>query len=90
MLSRRHRPIIFAITAIAIVWLLAVTGYVVAKNAKMTADKVRAYVESVDFSHLSAAERAKAIKQLADMLNSLSLEERQRARGDIMARWLRK
>jgi hypothetical protein len=73
--------------ALAAVWLLAVAGYLAAKDARMTADKVRAYVESVDFSRLSAADRAKAIRRLAGMLNALSLEERRRARGDIMDRW---
>ena len=43
----------------------------------MTADKVRAYAESVDLNQLSAADRARALKKLADELNALSLADRQ-------------
>jgi len=88
MLSPRQRPIVFAVAAIAVIWLVAIAGYMIAKNAKVTAEKVQTYVESVDFSRLSAADRAKAIRRLADMLNALSLEERRRARLDRTAyRW---
>ena len=57
-------------------------GYVLARNSRMTAEKVKAYAVSVDLSRLSADARAKAIRELADKLNALSLEERQRARLD--------
>ena len=67
------------------------TGYEIAKHAKVTPEKVRAYTESVDFSHLSAAERAAAIQKLAAMLNALSLEERQSLRQDRTAyKWFEK
>jgi hypothetical protein len=54
----------------------------------MTAEKVRAYMESVDLSKLSGLDRAEAIQKLADKINALSAEERQRARLErIAARW---
>ena len=46
----------------------------------MSADKVRAYVGSVNFTNLTGAARAKALKDLEDKLNSLSYQERQRLR----------
>jgi len=73
--------------AIAGIWLLAVAGYFIAKNAKVTPEKVRAYVESVDLSKLSAAERAEALRKLADMLNRLSLEERRAMRMGRSGDW---
>jgi hypothetical protein len=66
--------------ALLAIWIVAVAGYTIAKNAKATPEKVKAYIESIDFSKLSAADRAKAIRKLADMLNQLSLEDRRRAR----------
>jgi hypothetical protein len=88
MLTARQRPILVAAAALAVIWILALGGYAIAKHAKVTPEKVRAYVESVDFGHLSAAERAKALKKLAAMLNALSLEERRSLRLDSAAyRW---
>jgi len=85
MLSQRQRPFIFALVAVVLIWVAAVAGYKLVQNLKVTPEKVRAYVESVDFSHLSAAERAAALQKLAAMLNALSLEERQRLRLDRTA-----
>ena len=80
MQSQRWRPVFFCAVAVCASWLVALTGYRIAKNAKMTAEKVRAYAESVDISKLSGAARAKAIRDLEDKLNALSLEERRKAR----------
>lgn len=85
MFNQRHRPVFFAVAALVLIWLAAVAGYQIAQKVKVTPDKVRAYVASVDFSHLSGAERAAAIQKLADMLNALSLEERQSLRLDHTA-----
>ena len=79
-MSPRWQPVVFAGISLVAIWIVAVAGYTIAKNAKATPEKVKAYVESVDLSKLSAAERAKAIRKLADMLNKLSLEDRRRAR----------
>jgi hypothetical protein len=82
MLSQRQRAVVWAAVALAGIWAVALTGHWIAKNARMTAEKVAAFVASVDLSKLSAAERAKAIRDLADKINKLSYEERQRMRAD--------
>lgn len=79
-MSARWRPVVIAGIALVAIWIVTVVGYTIAKNAKATPEKVKAYVESVDFARLSEADRAKAIRKLADMLNKLSLEDRRRAR----------
>jgi hypothetical protein len=80
MLNQRWRPVFWSAVAICAIWLVALGAYQIARNAKMTAEKVKAYAESVDISKLSGEARAKAIRDLADKLNALSLEERRKAR----------
>ena len=70
------------------VWAVSFTCYSIAKNSKVTAEKVRAYAESVDLSKLSQSERQKAIQKLIDDLNALSPEERRKARLERLgSRW---
>jgi hypothetical protein len=85
MFSPRLRPIVLAVATLAVIWVVAIAGYEIAKNAKVTPEKVRAYVAAVDFSHLSAAAREAALQKLAAMLNALSLQERQGLRLDHTA-----
>ncbi|MBE0544857.1 MAG: hypothetical protein IH623_26255 [Verrucomicrobia bacterium] len=80
MLSQRQRALLWAVTGLVAIWTVAVAGYYITKNAKVTAEKVRAYVESVDLGKLNAAARAKALADLAKKINALSLEERQQLR----------
>ena len=89
MFNRQQRFIVLALTALAGIWLLAWGGHWYLENRKMTADKVRAYVESVDFAKLTGADRAQALKNLENKLNALSYEERQRLRSEhLMRDWL--
>jgi hypothetical protein len=88
MLNPRQRPILLAVMALVLIWAVAVVGYKIVQNATVTPEKVRAYSESLDFSQLSAADRAAALAKLAAMLNALSLEDRQKLRLDRTAyRW---
>lgn len=70
----------WAALGLIVIWGLSFAGYKITTNLKMTAEKVRAYMSSVDLSRLSAADRARALKALADKLNRLSREERQQLR----------
>jgi hypothetical protein len=81
--------VLFSLLAVLLIWVVALAGYFVAKNSRLTADKVRAYAESVDLSKLSGDARARAIRKLAQMLNGLSADERQKARLEGTAwKWL--
>jgi hypothetical protein len=79
-MNRKTRPILIATIAVVAIWLAAWAGYRIAQNSKMTAEKLRQYVNSIDLAKLSAADRARALRQLADKLNALSAEERRRWR----------
>jgi hypothetical protein len=85
MVSARWRPVLYCLSAALVIWLVALAGYTFAKNSKLTAEKVRAYATAVDLRKLSAEERARALKALADKINALSLEERRKARMDRQA-----
>ncbi len=85
MSGHRQRPVFLALAALALIWVVAIAGYQLVQSIKVTPDKVRAYTAGLDFSHLTAAERAAAIQRLAAMLNALSLEERQGLRLDRTA-----
>ena|SRR5579859_2378316 len=88
MLSQRWRPVLLSGLAVLVVWVVALGGYQLAKNARVTAEKVKAYVESVDLAKLSSQARAEAIRKLAAMLNALSIDERRKARLDrLSGRW---
>jgi len=88
MLSSRWRPVVYALVAVVAVWSLAALGFKIAREAKVTAEKVAAYLQATDLSKLSAADRAKALRKLADQLNALPYDERRRARLDrSTGRW---
>jgi hypothetical protein len=79
-MSPRYRILVFAGITLLGALLVTFAGFKFAANRKVTADRVRAYVESVDFAALDPARRARAIRTLADKLNALSMEERRQAR----------
>jgi hypothetical protein len=91
MLSHRWRPVIICFFAVAAIWVIAMIGVAIARNAKVTAEKVKAYAASVDLDTLKGDARAKALRKLADMLNALSIEDRRTARLDHVSRdWFEK
>jgi hypothetical protein len=82
MAGQRHRPIWVAAIALVVVWLLSWGGYVIAGKTKITPDEVRAYASSLNLNQLSAADRARALRELADKLNALTFEDRRGLRPD--------
>jgi hypothetical protein len=70
------------VAALMAVWLVTLGGYALADHFKMTAEKLRAYLQNTDFSKLSGEARAKALRDLADKINALSPEDRRQARVD--------
>jgi hypothetical protein len=82
MAGQRHRPIWIAVVALVLVWLLSWGGYVIARKTKITPDMVRAYASSLDLSKLSAADRARALRELADKYNALTFDDRRGLRPD--------
>lgn len=88
MLNSRHRVIVWAAIALTAIWAVALGGWWISSRLKVTPEKVTAFVEGTDLGKLSATDRARAIQRLADMLNKLTLDERQRLRLDRTAyRW---
>lgn len=89
MLHPRQRPVVWALACLALLWAIAIGGYMVAKNQRATAEKLRAYLKSVDLNKLSGEARARALRDLARQLNALPYEERRIVRFDgEWARWL--
>jgi len=88
MASPRKRALLWAAAGLATIWVLAICGYMISGSLRVTGEKVRAYVDAVDLGKLSAADRAKALQKLADLINKLSFEERQQMRlGRTAEKW---
>ena len=88
MFNPRQRFLAGAAASLVAIWLAAWGGHAYLQSLKMTADKVSAYVASVDFAHLTGAAREKALRELEARLNALSYEERQRFRSQhLMKDW---
>ena len=59
------------------------------RRSRVTPEKVRAFLHDTDLAHLTGPARTRALRRLAEMLNALTIEQRQQARfqGEI-DRWL--
>jgi hypothetical protein len=82
MMSPRYRMLVIAGLGLLLAWLVTFVGFRMADHFKVTPAKVRAYADALDLNALSPAARAKALKELARKLNSLSMDERRQARLD--------
>jgi hypothetical protein len=91
VIGHRQRILLYAVFGLLAAWLLALGGYTLAKHSKMTAEKLNSFLRSANLDQLSGRARAKALQDMADHLNALAREERQRARIDReVRRWFEK
>src|SRR5665213_887803 len=89
-MNARYRPVMFAVAALMAVWMAALGGYALSDHFKMTAEKLRAYIQGTDLSKLSGNARARALRDLADKVNALPPDDRQQARLDrLWSQWFR-
>lgn len=82
MADPRRRSMIIAGTALAAVWLLAMGALFLARQSKVTAEKISRHLRAVDLERLSPEARAKTLRDLAREMNALPFEERRVARRD--------
>lgn len=88
MSNRRLHLLIRAVVALVVIWAVALAIFHFSARTKMTAEKVRQFVEATDLQQLSAAQREQALIDLEDKVNSLSLEERLKwRREDSWKKW---
>ncbi len=82
MIAQRRRIIVLSLGVLVAGWAIALTGYLVAQHFKVTAEKVAAQLRATNLSRLSRADRAKALRDLAELMNALSIDERRRVRSE--------
>jgi hypothetical protein len=80
MSSLRWRLTFLTLFLVGGVWVIAFAGYKLARNARVTPEKLLHYAQQTDLSRLQGEARSKAIRELARQLNSLGLEDRRKAR----------
>ena len=87
MISIHRKAVLTSAIILAAGWTLAIGGYTLAGSRRMTIEKFRRYVASVDTAALSSDSRREAVDQLAEKLNALTPDERHLAR--IECPWTR-
>jgi hypothetical protein len=80
MAKHRKRTFLWALAGMVVVWIIALGGYFISRQSQVTAEKVAAYLQAVDLNRISGEERAKVLRDLANQMKALPIEERRRAR----------
>lgn len=81
-MNQRKKTVITAGVTLAVVWFLALGGFLFARSLKVTREKVVGTLLDARLAELSDAERAKKLKRLADQLNQLNPDDRRLLRQD--------
>lgn len=81
-MNPRQRLLLVSVAVLAIAWAVALGGFLWSRAAKVTPERIAAYLRTLDWKSLSPDQRAAAIRKLADWLNTLSPEDRRKARMD--------
>ena len=81
-MNPRRRLLLVSVAVLAVAWAVALGGFVWFRAVKVTPERIAAYLRSLDWKSLSPAQRAAALRKLADWLNTLSPEDRRKARMD--------
>ncbi|HNQ89668.1 MAG TPA: hypothetical protein PKM73_13705 [Verrucomicrobiota bacterium] len=82
MFAPRHRPLLLAAVTLLAIWAVALGGYWLARSQRVTPEKIRAFLQNVDFAQLRGEARAQALRELARKLNRLTYDDRRTARLD--------
>lgn len=82
MTRLRWRLAIQTLALVGAIWAVALMGFSLARNARVTPEKLLAFTQQTDLSQLRGEARAKALRELARQLNALPMEDRRRARLD--------
>lgn len=82
MTRLRWRLAIQTLALVGAIWAVALMAFSLARNARVTPEKLLAFTQQTDLSQLRGEARAKALRELARQLNALPMEDRRRARLD--------
>jgi len=85
-MNRKRRTWLWGTAAIVSIWAVVTVGVLIARSQTPTAEKVLAFVENNQLDGLDPDEREDVIDRLADKVNRLPMEERQKMRVGDAAR----
>jgi hypothetical protein len=77
-MNPRKRGPLYGVAALLALLLGGIAVFAFIQNSRVTAEKIEQYVQDKDFAALSGADRSERLRQLANMVNALSIEERRK------------
>lgn len=79
-MNPRYRLAGRAAAVLVVIWVLALAGFGWARATRPTAERVARFMSGTRLSGLGPEERARVLRRLAELLNSLPPDERRKAR----------